>query len=300
MTRKFAIQNSLGDICDLTTKNKNQFSAFFNEPKGLGFKKSVKAIRVGDSEIISSDTTDIPAPSGEIVFYNPNTAYENYLNFINFLVHTPVRLLYTPANTTVPYYIDCRVTEVGKEEINHDDGSLRCPITFYGTSLWMSSQENQVTFTNNVVSGEDGKFYNLVRPYNYSGMELSDIEFYNNGQLDCGFKMEIIGDIQNPVLSAYDTMNDKYGAVGITGTYDYVKFSTEDNDQSIYLEREGVSISNPSSYLDLSIRQASSPNAIIPFFKIKPGRSKLVFSAGDISMFDGELVISWNTKYLSV
>lgn len=292
MARKFYLKNGLGNQYELSDRN---FKHFLNVPQGLGFAKNISTLRLGDSEQVISSNYNMPQPSGEMLFYDVGSQYQDYFEFVNFLSFEPIYLYYIPQNTIEPYFIKCEVVELQKSEIYYEDRIMHCPIAFYGTTMWLKARENTLSLSNVMI--EDGKYYDLVRPYNYGGSALANITIDNDGQLPSGFILEIDGEVQNPQLSAYDTNGNMYGIMKFNGTYDYVRINTNDNEQEIYLERNGSVIANPTSYQDLSIADGK---ATLTFFKLIVGQSKLVFNSGNIDTFDGEVVLRWNSEFISI
>lgn len=290
--RKFYLTNALGDNYYLTDKNIN---SFLNRPDGLGFARTIATQRLGNSELLTSSSYNMPQPNGEILFFDADKSYQSYYDFIKFLSYRPIRFNYIPDNSIEPYYIECEIVTLGKSEISPNDSVLHCPIAIYGKSMWRTSNQYTMVLLNEAV--DDGKFYNLVRPYNYSGSSLSDIEFNNNGTLPAGFVIEIEGAIQNPQLSAYDENGVRYGVMKLNGNFDYLRVNTNDTEQEIYLEKDGSVLANPTAYQDLSVADGVS---IVTFFKLKTGKSKLVLTGGNIDTFDGTVTLRWNNEFISV
>lgn len=291
MVRQFYLENSLGNRYELTNKN---FKQFLNEPNGLGFVKNLTVLRLGNDELITDEQFSMPSISGEVLFYdNLENAYQDYLEFINFIRYTPIKLYYLPPNLLFPYYIECSITQVDKSEYQRE-GYLSCPITFYGYTLWQNSQESSLTVTNSESS--DGKYYELVRPYHYSGNSLNSIRINNNGDVPIGFEFEIEGSVTNPRLTAI--YNDViYGLLKLNGTFDVVKVNSNDIEESIYLENNGSVVTNPLSYQDLSIADGV---ASITFFKLKVGESRLSFTCDKPSSFEGNINFKWKDKRVSI
>lgn len=291
MYRQFYIENSLGKKYYLTNKN---FKQFLSDPQGLGFAKSLTTLRLGDDELITGEEYSMPSVTGSILFYDTvEQAYQDYYDFINFVRYTPLKLYYLPPNLLFPYYIECSLTQLDKGEYSQS-GYLSCAVSFYGNTLWQNSQESVMTVTNS--ESNDGKFYELERPYHYAGYSLNSIRINNNGDIPIGFEVEITGSVTNPRLTA--TYNDEtYGLLKLNGTFDYVKVNSDDVEESIYLENGGSVITNPLSYQDLSIADGV---ADITFFKLKVGESYLSFSCDKLSSFDGKLTFRWKDKRVSI
>lgn len=291
MIRQFYIENSLGNKYYLTNKN---FKHFLNEPNGLGFSKSLNVLRLGNVELITDEQYSMPSVSGNVLFYNNvEQAYQDYLEFVNFVRYAPLKLYYLPPNMLFPYYIECSITQVDKSEYQRE-GYLSCPITFYGYTLWQNSQESSLVVNNN--ENADGKHYELIRPYHYAGNSLSSIIINNTGDVPIGFVLEVVGSVTNPRLIASQN-GIVYGQLKLNGTFDYIMVDSNDLTEAIYLEKNGTVITNPLSYQDLSIADGVSD---ITFFKLKIGESKLSFSCDKISSFEGNINFKWKDKKVSI
>lgn len=291
MARQFYLENSLGKKYELTNKN---FKQFLNEPEGLGFSKNLNVLRIGNVELITDEQYSMPSISGEVLFYdNLENAYQDYLEFINFVRYSPLKLYYLPPNMLFPYYIECSITQVDKSEYQRV-GYLSCPVTFYGYTLWQNSQESNLVVSNS--ENKDGKYYELIRPYHYAGNSLNSIEINNTGDVPIGFVFEVVGSVTNPRLIASQN-GIVYGQLKLNGTFDYIRVDSNDLTESIYLENNGTVITNPLSYQDLSIADGVSD---ITFFKLKIGESKLSFSCDKISSFEGNVSFKWKDKKVSI
>lgn len=291
IVRKFYFENGLGDKYELTNKT---FKTFLYKPKGLGFTKSIATQRLGDSELLVNETYDTPKPNGEILFYDTGKEYQSYFDFIKFISYEPLKFGYIPTNSIEPYYIDCQVVQLEKTEID-DDGVMHCPIVIYGLSMWKTAKQYEMTLRNTFDT--DGKHYPLVRPYHYANSTLANIDFNNNGTLPTGFIIEVDGEVQNMQLTAYDEKFNKVGVAKINGTFDYIRINTNDTEQEIELQIDGSVVANPTAYQDLSIADGK---AVMTFFKLPVGKSKLVFTCGNIETFDGTVKFKWNNKFISV
>lgn len=291
MARQFYLENSLGKKYELTNKN---FKQFLNGPEGLGFSKNLNVLRIGNDELITDEQYSMPSISGEVLFYdNLENAYQDYLEFINFVRYSPLKLYYLPPNMLFPYYIECSITQVDKSEYQRV-GYLSCPVTFYGYTLWQNSQESNLVVSNS--KNKDGKYYELIRPYHYAGNSLNSIEINNTGDVPIGFVFEVVGSVTNPRLIASQN-GIVYGQLKLNGTFDYIRIDSNDLTESIYLENNGTVITNPLSYQDLSIADGVSD---ITFFKLKIGESKLSFSCDKISSFEGNVSFKWKDKKVSI
>lgn len=289
--RKFYLTNSLNNKYEFTNA---QLEHFLNSPQGLGFTKSISTLRLGDDELVMSEQYSMPSISGEILFYaSRKQAYQDYLEFMNFIRLGGLKLYYTPPNMLYPYFIDCEIVQVDKTEYS-TDGYLNCPISIYGLTQWQNSQESTIKVNNE--NSNNGKHYPLVRNYFYDGNSLSDIKLEVNGQVEVGFIFEIVGNCTNPQLIV--KQNDvAYGKIKLDGTFDYVRVNSDDVNEEIYLEKDGASLTNPYQYQDLSIADGI---ANITFFKLKVGSSKIAFSCDNQKDFNGHINIIWKDKRVSI
>lgn len=291
MVRQFYLENSLGKKYQLTNKN---FKQFLSEPEGLGFVKSLTTLRLGDDELITNEQYSMPSISGNILFYDKvEKAYQDYLDFISFVRYTPLKLYYLPPNLLFPYYIECSMVQLDKGEYS-TSGYLSCPISIYGNTLWQNSQESSLEVNNS--ESDDGKYYDLVRPYHYSGFSLNSIVINNIGDIPVGFILEIVGDVTNPRLTATQD-GVAYGILKLNGNFDYVQINSNDLNEAIYLEKDGTVVTNPLSYQDLSIADGV---ASVTFFKLKVGTSYLSFSCDKLSAFTGKINFRWKDKRISI
>lgn len=289
--RKFYLENSLGEKYQLTDKN---FKQYLNNPEGFGFSKTLTTLRLGNDELFLDEQYTMPSVSGSIIFYNRREqAYQDYYDFIKFVRYTPLKLYYLPPHLLSPYFIECYITDLDKGEYSNN-GYLDCSVTFYGNTLWQNSQESLLTVNNSEDS--DGKYYDLVRPYHYGGYSLSNITINNIGDIPIGFELEILGDVTNPRITA--KQNGKtFGLLKLTGSFDYAKVDSNDLTESIYLEQNGVMVSNPLSYQDLNIADGT---AAVTFFKLQVGENNLAFSCDNLSSFDGQVSFKWKDKRISI
>lgn len=289
MYRKFYLKNGIGNTFTLTDKN---FKCFLNNPQGLGFIKTVNGYQLGNVTKITSSVYDFPTISGEILFYDElGVAYQNYFDFINFISLEPIQLFYTPPNTLTPYYCNIEIIQGDKSEYG-TNGILTVPISMQMTSRWYHSSENIIEVKK--VYTEDGKHYELERPYHYANTSFSSIEIVNNGSENTGMIFEIDGNVTNPQWSISQS-GVAYGSCKINGTYDYVRVNSRDGEQSIYLEKNGSAIANPSVYQDLTIT-----GGVLTFIKLKTGTSICSFTCGNIESFDGVLKIKYFNTFISV
>jgi len=287
--RKFYIVNSLGNKYDLTDKNSK---VFLNAPNGFGFDRSFTSLKVGNSELVTSQQFNLTDITGSLLFYNNTNGskYEDYQNFVQFIKYKPLEFHYQTPNILSSYYCDVLLTQLTKGEVN-TEGILEVPIVMHRLTEWLDDTAYTVTLTN--ASSGEGKYYPLVRPYHYAGTDLSNTPIYNNGTDDIGFILEINGECQNPQFSITQR-GEQYGICKINGTYDYVMLDSVERTESMYLERNGSAITNPEQYQDFTIRNGAS---YLTWCKFRVGESIFNLTMGNIETFDGYVTIRFKNSY---
>ncbi len=290
--RKFYLENSLGKTFQLTDKN---VKIFLDSPSGLGFSNTLTTLRLGNTLKITDEQIEMPKITGNVLFYDTNSmAYQNYTDFISFIRNTPLKLYYLPPNLLYPYFVEGYISSLEKTQFDYSAGYISCAMTFSAISLWKNSKV--ITYEISNIKDSDGKHYDLVRPYHYSGTSLNSIKIDNNGDVPTGFDFIVNGSITNPMLTAVQN-GESYGVIKLTGTFDYIAINSNDQSQSIYLENEGSILSNPLSYQDLSIADGV---ADITFFKLKVGESLFAFTGDNVNNFDGKVKFIWKDERISI
>ena len=290
--RKFYLENSLGKQFQLADKD---VKVFLDGPTGLGFSNTLTTLRLGNSLKVTDEQIVMPTISGNILFYDTcSMAYQNYTDFANFIQYTPLKLYYLPPNLLIPYFVEGYISSLEKSQFDHDSGYISCTMTFSATSLWKNFKVNEYETKNIKETG--GKYYDLVRPYHYSGSSLNTIRISNNGDIPVGFKFEVNGSITNPMLTAVQN-GEAYGLLKLNGTFDYIIVNSNDAEQSIYLENEGSILSNPLRYQDLSIADGV---ADITFYKLKVGETYFAFTGDNVNTFDGTVKFTWQDERISI
>lgn len=290
--RKFWIVNALGNKYELTNKNSK---IFLNAPTGFGLNRSYASLKVGNSELITSQQFNLTDITGSLLFYDSSNGskYQDYQDFVQFIKYKPLEFHYQTPNNLTSYYCDVLLTQLTKGEVN-TEGMLDVPIVMHRLTEWLNDQDYTITLTN-ATSGE-GKYYDLVRPYHYAGTDLSNTPIYNNGTDDIGFILEINGECQNPQFTITQR-GEQYGICKINGTYDYVMIDSVERTESMYLEKNGSAITNPEQYQDFTIRNGAS---YLTWCKFRVGESIFNLTMGNIDTFDGVVTIRFKNSYATV
>lgn len=293
--RKFWLVNALGNKYEFTSKNSK---TFLSSPQGLGFVRSFTSQQIGNSEIVLSQQFSLTDVSGELLFYKETNGgqYQDYQDFIQFVKYKPLELHYQTPNELDSYYSEVLFIQADKGEISLD-GILHIGVVFHRLTQWLTDKDYTITLTNTPT--DDGKYYELVRPYHYAGTNLSNTPIINNGTDDIGFIITIDGGtngVQNPTFSLTQE-GDTYGICKINGTYDFVQINSVENVEDMYLERNGATITNPEQYQDFTIANGSS---YITWCKLRVGTSIFNFTCGNIDTFDGTITVSFKNSFVSI
>lgn len=291
--RKYWLINSLGERYDLTN---NKLFHFLNQPEGLGFERQYTSEKVGNSEIITSQSFNLTDISGEIVFYNNTNGliYQDYQDFIQFAKYKPLELHLLTPNSLDDYYCEVLFIIANKKDTNYEDNANHVGVTFHRLTQWLTSNDYNITLRKE--TSVDGKYYPLVRPYHYSGTTLSNTPIVNNGTDDIGFIFTIDGYVQNPVFTLTQA-GEQYGIFKLNGSFDYVQINSVEQIDSLYLENNGSVIANPERYQDFSI---ANGQAYLTWCKFRVGESIFNFTCGNIDTFNGTINISFKNSFVTV
>lgn len=291
--RKFRLVNGNGDIYELTSKNHKVFA---NNPRGLGYSKTISSLRLGDESFIYYSLINLDDISLELLFYDDkiNEKYEKYVQFINFVSFKPLYLLYQRPNSFTWYRRRIEIGSLNKTEVSFEDGMLHCEMILKTLSFWEDDDSNIIQTNNQQLEG--GKVYPITYPINYGQDSVTNINLNALGLLDAPLEITIDGQITNPEWVIYDENDVVYGRAKFIGTFDKVYVNSKESEENIELTRGGLLLSNPLGYQDLTV---GSPQEIyVTFLKLKAGSSKITFFVDDT--FNGSVKIEWRNRYVSV
>lgn len=141
--RYFELKNSADEVLDITTQE-----ILFHEIDGLGFEETTDFRAVGPVWRLNSAEYNQMAVTGKMLFSEEGelTPYQKYVVFRDFILKTPLTLIYYPHGFgTEPYYKKVRSVKLAKSEIN-EYGVLDCDIEFMPYTPWYatSTYENIV------------------------------------------------------------------------------------------------------------------------------------------------------------
>ena len=290
--RKFWLVNALGNRYEFANPN---HKAFLHDPNGLGFKRLITTLTIGNSELVTSRQFQLTDISGDLLFYDGTNGnkYQGYFDFIQFAKFKPLELHYLTPNNLVAYHCDVEFIQANKTEVD-EDGILHIPVTFHRLTEWLTDDDKTYVMTNDPI--DEGKYHDLVYDYHYAGTNLSNTILDNNGTDDVGFILEIDGDVQNPQFTLTQG-GETYGICKINGTYDYVMIDSIERTENIYLENNGSVVTNPEQYQDFTIRNGAS---YLTWLKLRVGQSQFSFTCGNIDTFDGVVTLRFKNSYATV
>lgn len=183
MTRQFKLINSKGASFDLMRRD-----ALFYTPDGLGFSMDSEFMQIGNSYQLVDTESAQKVIAGVMVF----NGYQQYKEFTEFIVWTPLKLAYKPLDEWA--YLDCIISNLGKSEIDYTDRKLKCNIDFTGTSKWYIPRRVMKTD----VDTENGKVYTYEYNYTYAETINGVINIENNSSEESPCILSIFGPITNP------------------------------------------------------------------------------------------------------
>ena len=290
--RKFWLKNSLGNLYHFT----EDVNIFLENPAGLGFRRDYSVLKVGNSELVTSQEFQLTDVTGDLLFMqNTNGAkYQAYQDFIQFAKYKPLELHYQTPNNLGSYHCDVLFTVATKTEVDNSSGVLTVPITLHRLTEWLTDEDTVFNLDNNPIG--DGKSYDLSYNYSYSGTNLQGTTLTNNGTDDVGFVLEVFGEIQNMQFTLSQG-GEVYGICKINGTYDYVMIDSVERTEQIYLESNGSAVTNPEQYQDFTVANGQS---YLTWCKLKVGQSTFAMTSGNIDTFTGTVRISFKTSYATV
>lgn len=289
--RKFKLLNGVGEEYLLTDKSNKVFG---NNPQGLGYSKTLSILRLGDDNYVPYSIINLDQMTLELLFYDDSNAnkYQAYVDFINFLSHKPLYIMYQRPNSFTWFRRAVETLSLTKTEVSLDS-MLHCNLQLQTLSFWEDGTSNVIETSQQL---ETGKIYPLVYPFTYGGSSLDGISLRSIGMLDSPLEITINGTVVNPQYILYDENDNVYGRGKLNGTFDYVYVNSDEANEALVLEKNGAYLDNTLSFQDLTV---GSPNEIyVTFLKIKTGLNKIRFIVD--GGFTGTVKLEWRNRYVSV
>ena len=274
MVREFYIENETGQrfsMMDIENR------CFLSSPTGLGYSYTTEYAQIGNNFIKNIRKLTQGQIGGELIF-NRYSNYQDFINFVEsaislkFVYRVPLKEGYTE------YFKEIDLSSVDKSEIGKD-GVLRVPVTFNVKSLWYEAKE--VVYAIDSVTNElrwDFKWDAMFTSY-----DSRNIIFNNTGHDEAPFKLELNGEVVNPIITILedDVEVEKLDLTGLTiGEGETFVYNTKDTEQQI-IKTKGNITTNLFNFLN--------PN-FINFFKLRKGASVIRLEA-DAEITSGKLTI---------
>ena len=289
--RELTLVNGNGDKWSLNDKS---LKIIATNLQGLGASRSLATLRLGDEQQIVSSQYEFTNIGYDVYFYNDLiTAYQQYNTFIRFLSYKPLYQEYVVPFSKSTFRRRVEIISIGKTEYQHNYNALVCPVALVPLTFWEDGKSTIIETGNTT---DIGKMYPLERPYVYGTQSLANIEINTSGLLETPFELTINGTVTDPTYYIYDKDNVLYGAGKFLGTFDKVYVNSEEINQQIVLERNGIILDDPYSYQDNTVGQLNQTK--ITFLKFKAGKSKIAIIVDQ--GFTGTTKIEYRNRYVSV
>lgn len=190
MHREFKLINSLGQEFDLLRKD-----AIFISPSGLGVVTALATARAGSFYVATDSYTERATITGQIAF----KGYKPYKEYIDFIKHTPLVLMYKPIETW--YKRDVVNTVISKGEIENYGLRLYSDVDFVCSAGWYIDKHATASIYD--VATESPKVYPYSYDYTYHGTATgtAKIDISNDGT---PLKVTFYGRATNPEVVVYN------------------------------------------------------------------------------------------------
>lgn len=256
--RRFLLENEKGQKFRMDSL---EDGCFLTSPTNLGYSYNIDFIQIENHFIENNRKIQQKNPSGVLYF----KSYDKVKEFTDFVEGSEkLKWLYIIPfeNEEKEYYRDVTILKLDKTE--KQGKWLVCPVEFAGTSLWYEAKE--VVYTIDSITNEirwDFKWDSAFASY-----DNRNIIFENKGHTEAPFKLELHGEIIDPVIKIL-----------------------EDEKEIKTLDLTGLTISNGETFIyntkdtELEISKNGTnlfdflnPN-FINFYKLRKGASKIRLSA---------------------
>lgn len=256
--RRFLLENEKGQKFRMDSL---EDGCFLTSPTNLGYSYNIDFIQIENNFIENNRKIQQKNPSGVLYF----KSYDKVKEFTDFVEGSEkLKWLYIIPfeNEEKEYYRDVTILKLDKTE--KQGKWLACPVEFGSTSLWYEAKE--VVYTIDSITNEirwDFKWDSA-----FSSYDNRNIIFENKGHTEAPFKLELHGEIINPVIKIL-----------------------EDEKEVKVLELTGLTISNGETFIyntkdtELEISKNGTnlfdflnPN-FVNFYKLRKGASKIRLSA---------------------
>lgn len=276
MVREFRLINEKGQSYSLMDIENY---CLLTEPNGLGYSYSTEYEQIGSSFITNLRKLE----QGQITGVINCNKYDNYKRLIDFIENSSeLRFAYkVPFEDGYKEYLkDVNIQSLSKSQ-KQTNGIISEGIIFDCLSLWYEAKE--VIYTINPVTNElrwDFQWDAVFTVY-----DNRNIIFENKGHTNAPFKLELNGEVVNPIISIIED--------GVTvGQLDLTGLTIAQGDSFIYnTKNTEQEICKISSGIKTNLFDFLNPN-FINFFELRKGVSTIKLEA------DGEITSGKLTIYV--
>ena len=194
MVREFKLINEKGQEYSLMDLYNY---CFLSEPSGLGYSYSTEYQQLGNTFFTNLRKMEQGQISGIANF----SSYDNYRKLIDFIENSEqLRFAYKIpyATGTKEYFKDVQIQNITKTQ-KQIDGILKETITFDCLSLWY--EENTIEYT--IEPMTDEMRWNFYWDSYFNDNNSTNMEYFNNGQVEAPIEIEIDGAVSNPKIELF-------------------------------------------------------------------------------------------------
>lgn len=231
MVREFNLMNELGQTYSLMDIENY---ALLTSPMGLGYSYETEYEQLGNTFITSLRKLMQGNITGQLNFLK----YDSYKNLIDFIEKSQeLRFQYV-----VPYksgektfYRDIELQSIEKGEIQ-PNGVLTENVSFNCKSLWyeMINKKYEVDPNANEVR------WDFTNDSYWSGYEVRDMDYINDGHIDSPIEVTIDGEVTNPKIELY-VEGEKVKTMAVTGTIaEHEKLCYSSREGDFYIKKQNV------------------------------------------------------------
>ena len=276
--RRFLLENEKGQQFRLDNLNEG---CFLTSPSDLGYSYNINFTQVGFDFIENNKKIEQKNPKGIAYF----KSYDKVKEFIDYIESSnKLKWIYIIPfkDGEKTYYLDVSLKKFDKTE--KSGKWLACPVEFVRKSLWYEAKE--VVYTIDSVTNElrwDFEWDTVFASY-----DNRNIIFENKGHTEAPFKLELNGEVVNPIITILedDVEVKKLDLTGLTiATGETFIYNTKDTEQEI-VKIGSTGTTNLFDFLN--------PN-FINFFKLRKGASKIRLEAEN-EITSGKLTIYMQYK----
>lgn len=199
MLNGLTLKNAKGEAYDLLDTT----SVCMAMVSGLGFDEDIDYFSIGSNHKLLNRRTKQKSIHGTL-FFNGQSPYKDYFNFVRFVRNSPLILTYT---TFEAFSIEVDAIEVSKAELT-ENNHLRSTIKLSSRSLWYRLVSKYLEPIEEI----EEHVYPYVYPETYPIEQIGAVSIESDSVNDSPTKITIYGEAISPVWRQY--VNSKLVASG--------------------------------------------------------------------------------------